>query len=189
MATSNKKILVVEDNPHLRTLFKMILKRNSLECEVASNGQEAIKLLAMDENIDLVLLDIMMPVMDGLGFLQNAGSVLKERDIKVCMITALGEFDKLVECLNHGAHDYIIKMVEEETLINKISFLRGGSGLYKHVYINCNVAQAARLRPAGDIEITVTNISEDHVIFESDHPIELNQVIFVGEGPLSEKFF
>lgn len=189
MSESKKKILVVEDNPHLGFLFKRLLQKNSLDCELVQNGQEAIKLLAMDESIDLILLDIMMPVMDGVSFLKNARSVLKEREIKVCMISALGEFEKLVECLNVGAHDYIIKMPEEETLINKIFYLRGGSGLYKHVYVGCNVTQKARLRTVGDIDITITNISEDHIVFETDQEVGLNEVIFVGEGPLCQKFF
>jgi two-component system chemotaxis response regulator CheY len=107
MNTALKKILLVDDDPHIRMLFKRVITKAgfSLAGE-AENGEEAIK-LHTSLKPDLTLLDISMPKMDGLEALQ---SILKTTpDARIVMLTASSETDVISRALKEGATAHIPK--------------------------------------------------------------------------------
>lgn len=98
-------ILVVDDDRALRDILQATLKRSGFSVTTASNGQEALDSCA-HQHFDLVVMDVMMPVMDGL----SACCCLREvSDVPVVMLTALNRPDDIVRGFDVGADDYIAK--------------------------------------------------------------------------------
>jgi class 3 adenylate cyclase len=101
-------VLVVDDNESNREMLSRRLSRQGYRVEVAANGREALDVLRA-QRVDLVLLDVMMPEMDGYEVLQRLKSDPALRDIPVLMISALDEIDSVVRCIQLGAEDYLSK--------------------------------------------------------------------------------
>ncbi|MBR5294992.1 MAG: response regulator transcription factor [Clostridia bacterium] len=114
------KILVVEDDPHTRLLFGKILEQNGYSPLLSKDGVDALE--KMDhEHVDLVLLDVMMPRMNGFEFART----LRETDcqIPILMVTAKeGKLDKK-EGFLAGTDDYMTKPVDEEEMLLRIAAL------------------------------------------------------------------
>lgn len=100
-----KRILVVDDEERLRMLLQSYLRQEGFEVITAANGRDAL-FCARQEQPDLILLDIMMPEMDGLIFL---GIFQKERPTPILLLTAKVEEQERVVGLELGADDYITK--------------------------------------------------------------------------------
>jgi len=110
------KILVIDDDIYLCDLIKFYLNKEGLDTIFAHNGQEGLNKLR-DETPDLVLLDIMLPGMDGWTVCRE---IQKISDIPVIMLTAKGEdFDKVLG-LELGADDYVVKPFNFQELIARI---------------------------------------------------------------------
>jgi len=102
-------ILVVDDVDDNRFTLVRRLKRSGYEnVEVAANGREAISILE-SRSIDLVLLDIMMPEMDGYQTLEHIKRDMRLRHVPVIMISAVDEIESVVRCIELGAEDYLPK--------------------------------------------------------------------------------
>jgi len=102
-------ILVVDDNDDNRyTLTRRLKREGYANLAVAENGRQAVDALA-ERRFDLVLLDIMMPEMDGYQVLEHIKSNPALRDIPVIMISAVDEMDSVVRCIELGAEDYLPK--------------------------------------------------------------------------------
>ncbi len=99
------KILVVDDEERIRRLLKMYLERENYDITEAENGEKALE-LALDEDFDLILLDIMMPGMDGIEVCQE---LRKTKATPVMMLTAKGEEANRVQGFEVGTDDYIVK--------------------------------------------------------------------------------
>ena len=111
-----KKVLVVEDDINIAELLRLYLEKEGYEVSIAHDGGKGV---AQFEEVgpDLVILDVMMPVLDGWGVLKEIRSMAKT---PVIMLTAKGEtFDK-VNGLEMGADDYIVKPFEMKELIARI---------------------------------------------------------------------
>ncbi len=117
------KVLVVDDDMINRKLMTAMLKKNPAIEEIieASDGQEAITLLRDLNDINLVLLDIIMPVMDGIAVLQIMNSDPAMQNIPVIVLTT--DETKKTEALNSGANDFIAKPVRENDIMKKIQRL------------------------------------------------------------------
>lgn len=114
------KILVVEDDKELLSLFKHVLIKNGYDAVVAGNGQEALKLLD-SEYFDMIISDIMMPVMDGYELvraLREAGN-----SIPVMMITAKDAFDDMRLGFLSGTDDYMVKPINTNEMILRVGAL------------------------------------------------------------------
>ncbi|MCF6201004.1 MAG: response regulator [Hydrogenimonas sp.] len=120
---SGLKVLVVDDDMINRKLMAAMLKKSQLIDEIieASDGQEAITLLRDLNDIDIVLLDIIMPIMDGIAVLQIMNSDPKLQNIPVIVLTT--DETKKTEALNSGANDFIAKPVRENDIMSKIERL------------------------------------------------------------------
>ena len=106
--SSRGVILVVDDNEDNRDMLARRLRRQSYAVLTAAGGRAALEALATTP-VDLVLLDVMMPDLDGYGVLQQLKADPARRDIPVLMISALDDMDSVVRCIQLGADDYLGK--------------------------------------------------------------------------------
>lgn len=115
----SKTILVVDDEQDLLDLMEIILGGEGFNIITASNGQEAVNRLKI-ELPDLVLLDVMMPIMDGWQTLKNIKTTQETKHIPVVMVTAkIGEDDRS-RGFREGATDYIGKPFAPREVVNRI---------------------------------------------------------------------
>jgi signal transduction histidine kinase len=108
MSESTGHILVVDDNQLNRQKLQMMLKIQGHTVALATDGLEALRMLN-EENFDVVLLDIVMPGLDGHGVLERMKADPRLRDIPVIVISSLDETDTIVRCIEQGAEDYLPK--------------------------------------------------------------------------------
>lgn len=109
MKSAAPALLVVDDNEDNRYTLLRRLKREGYESiDVAENGQEALDLLG-EQSYDLILLDIMMPVLNGYETLERIKSDMRMRAIPVIMISAVDQIESVVQCIEAGAEDYLPK--------------------------------------------------------------------------------
>ncbi|MEO7762114.1 MAG: response regulator, partial [Casimicrobiaceae bacterium] len=109
MADSAAPLLIVDDNEDNRyTLSRRLLRHGYVNVAVAEDGEQALRQLR-DKPFDLVLLDIMMPVMNGYQVLEAMRADARLRHIPVIMISALDEMDSVIRCIELGAEDYLTK--------------------------------------------------------------------------------
>jgi CheY-like chemotaxis protein len=102
------KILVVDDNNVNRDMLQRRLEREGYRVETAENGKIALEKIE-SETFDLILLDILMPEMDGYDVLRVLKESDKFKDIPVIMLTAVHEADSVRSCIELGAADYLLK--------------------------------------------------------------------------------
>jgi CheY-like chemotaxis protein len=102
------QLLVVDDDPANRELLTRRLRRSGYEVVTADSGREALELLPTHD-IDLVLLDLMMPEMDGLETLNRIKLDPAHKALPVIMLSASDDMDRIVQCVLHGAEDYLLK--------------------------------------------------------------------------------
>ena len=119
-------VLVVEDNEGLQAYLKLILS-DACQVKVAENGAVAWKLLNVKDSggVQLVVSDLMMPVMDGYELLKNIKSADNTRHLPVIMLTAKAESDDRLKALRIGVDDYMTKPFEEEELLVRVENLLG----------------------------------------------------------------
>ena len=135
------KLLIVDDEKLIRDVITEYANHEKFETVQASDGEEALNIIAK-ENIDLVVLDIMMPKMDGLTFLKE---MKKVKNIPVIILSARSEeYDKLIG-FDLGTDDYLTKPFSPKELIARIKAIlkRSGKGLndyyeYKTLKIDYN---------------------------------------------------
>ncbi|MDR0579871.1 MAG: response regulator [Campylobacteraceae bacterium] len=116
------KILSVDDDFINLKLINVMLKKNPNVAEVleAKNGAEALDVLKARPDIDMVLLDIKMPIMDGIQFLVtiHSHSMQELKNIPIVVLTT--DDTRKYEALEKGAHDFLIKPIREHDLFEKI---------------------------------------------------------------------
>ena len=121
-----KKILIVEDEANIRELLRLYLEREGYTVLEAENGVEGIKKWKSDKP-DMLLLDVMMPVMDGWAVCK---AIRAEAQTPIIMLTAKGDTDSKVMGLKTGADDYITKPFEMKEVLARIeAVLRRASGV------------------------------------------------------------
>ena len=113
-------ILVVEDNPNARKLMEAVLKQNGYEPMLAADGIEALDVLD-NKHVDLIVLDVMMPRMDGYEFTETLRS--SGCDLPILMVTAKEKPADKRKGFIIGTDDYMVKPVDEEEMILRIAAL------------------------------------------------------------------
>jgi len=120
-----RKILIVEDD--VRNVYSLtsVLEPRGATVEIARNGQEAVDALARQpedaaDPVDLVLMDVMMPVMDGLDATRRIRSDARFRKLPIIMLTAKAMPDDQEKCLAAGANDYMAKPLDVEKLLSLV---------------------------------------------------------------------
>jgi two-component system chemotaxis response regulator CheY len=115
-----KKILIVDDSSLIHQMYRLILNRYQCEIQDAMNGQEALDLLATHDDTQLVILDINMPVMNGVQFLEKASPLGLTRKIPVIIISTEGKEEDTIRGLKLGAKGYLKKPFNPADLHNLI---------------------------------------------------------------------
>ncbi|MGE3063755.1 MAG: PleD family two-component system response regulator [bacterium] len=114
-----KKILIIDDDEDIISLIKIILENENYSVIGASSGEEGIK-TAIKQKPELILLDIMMPVMDGWEILKMLRTEESTRKIPVAMLTCKTDVKDKLTGLQEGAIDYITKPFSPEELIERV---------------------------------------------------------------------
>ncbi len=113
------KVLVVDDEEDYRLIIKDVLEGAGFELRMANDGDEGLKALA-DYQPDVILLDWMMPRMDGEAFVQKLRTTEGMRDVPVVMLTVKQTSDDELEALHFGVDDFIVKPFQAEDLLARI---------------------------------------------------------------------
>ncbi|MEO6259892.1 MAG: sigma-54 dependent transcriptional regulator [Thermoanaerobaculia bacterium] len=109
------RILIVDDEEVLRDVLDAVLRREGFEVVMASSGEEALSILDADENIDLMILDIMLPGISGIDTLRSVR--ISSPNLPVIVITAFSSIDGAIEAMKHGAFHYIPKPFKNEEVV------------------------------------------------------------------------
>lgn len=117
--STNKEILVVDDSVTNVFLLESVLKEYGYGVTTALNAKDAQKKIE-DKLPDLILLDLLMPQVDGFGFIQDLKSVNEYKDIPVIIVSAVTDQESIQKIMNMGAVEYIRKPVVLTSLIEKI---------------------------------------------------------------------
>ena len=116
------KILIVDDAKINLLLLKRILEKYNYQIYMANDGEEAIDILKK-ELIQLVLLDIRMPKIDGFGVLKEKNKIETMKNVPVIMVSAYNEQETIDKSLESGAHDYLTKPINKTDLLHKMDNL------------------------------------------------------------------
>ena len=114
-------MLLIEDDPHISRFLKLELEHSGYEIILAVTGDQALDLLEAEEP-DLIILDVMLPVIDGFSILRFIREEVSE-ELPVIMLTARGEVNDRVKGLKGGADDYVVKPFHIEELLARIEAL------------------------------------------------------------------
>lgn len=122
------KILVVDDEERMQKLLKDFLKMKDYEVLLAGNGEEAIDLFFKEKSIALIILDVMMPKMDGWTALKT---IREHSKVPVIMLTARSEENDELKGFDYGADEYISKPFSPKILVARVEALLRRSGVKK----------------------------------------------------------
>jgi two-component system OmpR family response regulator len=118
-----KKILIVDDDPRNIFALSATLRKKGFDCISCSSGGESLNILQGNEQIDAVLMDMMMPGMDGYEAIPLIRQIDKRKKTKIISVTAQAMVGDKEKCLNAGADAYISKPVNVDKLLEELSAL------------------------------------------------------------------
>jgi len=174
------KVLIIDDDPHIRELVRYVVTRAGFAVAEAGDGLAALHLLET-ETVDCAVLDVMMPKMDGWELCR----ILKDHyDFPILMLTAKGETAQKVKGLNLGADDYLVKPFDGEELVARLRALlrRSGTAVARKTQIGSVVLDAdtrevilgdeRQALPQKEFELLVKLASRPGTTFTRDQLIE-----------------
>ncbi|MFZ0737621.1 MAG: sigma-54 dependent transcriptional regulator [Candidatus Acidiferrales bacterium] len=112
--STKESILIVDDEPSIRKYLQTLLEVDGFEVSAVTNGKEAIEFVSTGEKPDFIVLDVLMPEMDGLETLRALMQV--DRTLNIIMLSCSNEVGTVVEAIRLGAHDYLTKPFEKPEL-------------------------------------------------------------------------
>jgi DNA-binding response OmpR family regulator len=159
-----ERVLIVEDDKHISKLVKFNLEKTNYDCAIASSGEKALEALN-DQPVDLIILDIMLPGMDGFGICRAIKEKEELKNIPIIMLTAKGEEVDRIVGLELGADDYIVKPFSPRELVLRVKAIlkRGKAEEVKKDILS-----------AGDIVVDIPK----HEVTVKGKPIDLTQMEF-----------
>ena len=122
------RILAVDDEPDLRSLLRILLKNRGYEVLEAASGQEAVDMVRSEPRIDLVIMDIMMP---GLNGVQACAEIRKFSTVPMLFLTAKSQLADKAEAYASGGDDYLAKPFSQNELMMKVESLTRRYRIYK----------------------------------------------------------
>jgi DNA-binding response OmpR family regulator len=120
-----KKILIVDDEPSIIVALQFLMEQNGYQTLVAFSGEEAMETIT-EYRPDLILLDIMLPVVDGFEVCQRVRENPEWSNIRIVLVTALGSDVNVTKGLSLGADAYIIKPFSNAEILAKVKELLAG---------------------------------------------------------------
>lgn len=171
------KILVVDDEDRIRRLVRMYLEREDFLIDEADNGRDALE-MALEEDYDCIVLDLMMPEMDGIEVCQE---LRKQKSTPVIMLTAKGEESNRVQGFEVGADDYIVKPFSPREVVLRIKAIlkrvtsapftnRDGSARDVLVYPHLTIDHDAHRVTADEQEVNLTPKEYELLCFLAKSP-------------------
>lgn len=154
-----ESILIIDDEDDIRDILSYNLQKEGFKVHQASTGKEGI-LKAQQEVPDLVLLDVMMPEMDGIEVCQILRDDPKTKHISICFLTARSEDYSQIAGLDAGADDYVAKPVKPKVLASRIKAILRRKN---------NGDQAYESKPKSDLIID----REKYIVLKKGEPIHL----------------
>lgn len=127
MNMSNLKILVVEDEDAIREMLVMVLEQATLQVEAVASAEQALQALA-ENQVDLMLLDWMLPGISGVELARRLKKDLSYKDLPIILLTARGEEEDKIRGLEIGADDYVTKPFSPKELMARIKAVMRRSG-------------------------------------------------------------
>lgn len=124
-----KRVLIVDDSRMTRHMIGKMVQNLGFEILEAADGSDALEILVKDQEFQLVLIDWNMPKMTGLELVQNLVTKGIKGGMKLMMCTTENELPKVVQALNAGADEFLMKPFDEEMLSEKVSLLDLGAGV------------------------------------------------------------
>ena len=119
MAMARKKVLLVDDSQTSVFMEQMILRKGQFDVVVAADGQEGVD-KALAERPDLILMDMVMPRMNGLEAVRELRTRAETKDIPIIMVTTRGEGENVEKGFASGVNDYVTKPIDAVLLLAKI---------------------------------------------------------------------
>jgi two-component sensor histidine kinase/DNA-binding response OmpR family regulator len=160
MKRKNQKkslVLVVDDDINMRKLACRTLKEASFEVEVAVNGEEALSLFKFSQP-DIVLVDVMMPGMDGFSLCAALRSMHRGKHIPILMITGAGDIQSIKRAYEVGATDFVSKPFNWLILIQRLQYMLRASNAFKKLRKSEScLAKSQRIAHLGSWEFDVDN--------------------------------
>lgn len=174
--SEHQRVLVVDDEERIRRLIRMYLERDEFIVEEAENGEIALE-MALKDDYDVILLDIMMPEMDGIEVCE---ALREEKNTPVIMLTAKGEESNRVQGFEAGADDYIVKPFSPREVILRVKAVlrRTASTLSK----DKNQAENAIIFPHLMIDLDAYRVTanDKEVVLT---PKEFELLVFLARSP------
>jgi two-component system chemotaxis response regulator CheY len=117
------RALIVDDYSFIREYLKHLLDRMGVACEEAVNGSDALTVLAEEQEFDLMLLDVNMPMMNGLDCVKALREAKLGPEMKVMMVTTEADHTFIAKALDNGADEFLMKPFTPESLREKMLLL------------------------------------------------------------------
>jgi two-component system chemotaxis response regulator CheY len=117
------RALIVDDSSFIREYLHHLLDRMGVACEEAVNGSDALTVLAAEDEFDLMLLDVNMPVMNGLDCVKALREAKLGPEMKVMMVTTEADHTFITTALDNGADEFLMKPFTPESLREKMLLL------------------------------------------------------------------
>ena len=146
------RILVVDDEPTNRLILQAMLSKEGHDILQAENGRHAIEVFSEDE-VDIVLMDVMMPVMDGYESAREIKKLSGARFIPIIFLTAITDEEALVECIRNGGDDFLTKPYNRIILKAKMDALIRIQELYQTVKTQNNILERYQLNSKREQEL------------------------------------
>lgn len=197
MELEGAKILLVDDEEDILEFLEHVLSKAGAKVITGKNGQEAID-LATKHKPNLIILDKMMPVMDGIKACAEIRKIDELRKTKIVMLSAISDTESQIEGLDLGADDYLVKPIKSNLLISKIkSQLRQMKSLeavkpsiieYKHIKIDRSkfivyLQEKEIALPKKEFELLYLLMSQPDHVFRREEILEIvwGKDIYIGD--------
>lgn len=164
----SKKILVVDDEFKMRILIRDFLRREGFEVIDVSNGQQAIETFLNDKEINLIILDVMMPVMNGWETLSEIRTY--SDSVSVLMLTAKSENEDIIKGFQLGSDDYLTKPFHMPILIERVKALLRRTKQKEEVFLgNLYINLLGRVVKVNDKVIDLSGKEYELLLFLYEH--------------------
>lgn len=176
-------ILIVDDDSLIRESLKILLELHE-DMEVIAtgkNGQEALEIVRSN-NIDLILMDIRMPIMDGVQATKEIKAI--REDIKIIILTTFKDDEYIKEALSHGAEGYILKNQSSDSIVEVIRSVLKGNTVYQKEVMNSltEILQTRESDEKIDIDLTEKERQIMALVGQGYSNKEIASELFLGEG-------
>ncbi len=171
--SKKNKVLIVDDEQDILDMLQYIMEKEGFEVKIAKNGPEAIQ-LAQEFNPKLILLDIMMPHMDGIETCRTIRGIEELKEVIIVFLTARSEEYSEIAAFESGANDYIVKPIKPRALVSRVSsYFRKETVSKKSSAIsikNLVIDRQSYTVHVGDTKVTLAKKEFELLYFLCQHP-------------------